>query len=153
MNKKYWLVKTEPTVFSIDDLARDRRTLWTDIRNYQARNFLREMDIKDPVLIYHSSADPAGIVGIGTVTKKAIADPTQFDKKSDYYDPKSTKEAPRWFAPELSFREKFKEILELSFLRTVKELAGLELLKRGSRLSVHPVTEKEFDKVISLSRQ
>jgi predicted RNA-binding protein with PUA-like domain len=93
---KHWLVKTEPDVYSIDDLKRDRKTEWTGVRNYQARNFLREMHVGDMVLVYHSNAEPSGVVGVGKVVRLAEADPTQFDKKSEYYEPKATKEAPRW---------------------------------------------------------
>ena len=141
---KYWLTKSEPETFSIDDLAREKKTLWDGVRNYLARNYLREMAVGDEVLFYHSNTEPAGIVGIAKVTKSAVADPTQFQKKSEYFDEKATKENPRWFSPELSFSRKFTEILSLQELRELPELGKLEILKKGTRLSVTPVTAAEF---------
>jgi predicted RNA-binding protein with PUA-like domain len=147
----YWLVKSEPTVYSIDNLAKDRRTLWDGVRNYQARNFLKQMRVGEEVLFYHSSDEAVGIAGVARVSKTAIPDPTQFDKKSDYHEPRATKEDPVWFAPEIEFARKFSSLLPLERLKKEKKLDGLELLKRGSRLSVQPVEEKHFSVIAELS--
>ena len=144
----YWLAKSEPDVFSIDDLKNKKKALWDGVRNYQARNFLMEMNVDDLLLFYHSNANPIGIAGIGKVSKKAVPDPSQFDSKSEYYDPKATKEKPRWFCPEISFVEKFKEIITLDQIKAEKTLQSMKLVQKGNRLSVMPVTEKEF-KIIS----
>lgn len=148
---KHWLVKTEPDVYSIDDLKRDRKTEWTGVRNYQARNFLQEMLVGDMVLVYHSNAEPSGVVGVGKVVRLAEADPTQFDKKSEYFEPKATKEAPRWFCPQIGFVKKLPVMVSLSDLRENKALDGLLLLQRGSRLSVIPVAEKHFQEVVTMA--
>ena len=150
---KFWLVKSEPDVYSIEDFAKDKLTRWDCVRNYQARNNLREMQVGDNVLFYHSSADPSGVAGLARVAKTAYADPTQFDLKSEYFDPKATKSEPRWFSPELKFTKSFGRILTTAELRAEKALSGMALLQRGSRLSVQPVTEKEFTVIISLSRR
>lgn len=148
---KYWLLKSEPTCYSIDDFERDRRTIWTGIRNYQARNFIRSMEIGDLFFFYHSSVDPTAIVGVGKITGLAKADKTAFDMKDEHYDPKSTKENPIWYAPEVSFIKKFKNPLTLSALKRESTLQGLVLLQKGSRLSVQPVSEKQFDYILNLS--
>jgi len=142
--KKYWLMKSEPDVFSIDQLKKDKTTLWSGVRNYQARNFMKDMSVGDEVLFYHSSAEPSGAAGLACVSQKAIPDPTQFDKKSEYFDPKATKEKPIWFCVEVEYVHKFKNLLTLPDLRGEKSLADMLVLKKGSRLSVQPVTEKEF---------
>jgi predicted RNA-binding protein with PUA-like domain len=149
---KYWLAKTEPDVYSIDDLARDGKTLWTAVRNYQARNFLREMKRKDRVLIYHSNAEPPGLAGIAEVSEEDMADPTQFDKAGEYYDPKATREQPRWFCPEVRFVKKLPELVSLDRLRLHKSLEGLLLLQKGSRLSVIPVSKEHFHAMLELSK-
>jgi predicted RNA-binding protein with PUA-like domain len=149
---KYWLAKTEPDVYSIDDLARDGKTLWTAVRNYQARNFLREMKRKDIVLIYHSNAEPPGLAGIAEVSEEDMADPTQFDKAGEYYDPKATREQPRWFCPEVRFVKKLPELVSLDRLRLHKSLVGLLLLQKGSRLSVIPVSKEHFHAMLELSK-
>lgn len=146
----YWLVKTEPDVYSIDDLARDRDTDWTGVRNYQARNFLREMAESDKVLIYHSNAEPSGVVGVGSIAAKAAPDKTQFDRASEYFDAKATKDNPRWFCPKVRFVKKLRRLIPLEELRNSKELAGLILLQRGTRLSVLPVSEKHFKAIVAL---
>jgi predicted RNA-binding protein with PUA-like domain len=147
----HWLVKTEPGEYSIDDLQRDKSTAWTQVRNYQARNYLREMKPGDEVLIYHSNAEPSGIVGVGKVKAAARPDPTQFDKKSDYYDPKATAENPRWFAPELSFGRKFRKPVPLEALKREESLEGLQLLQRGSRLSVMSVSPAHFAAIMKIA--
>lgn len=146
----YWLVKTEPEVYSIDDLARDGSTDWTGVRNYQARNFLKEMSVSDKVLVYHSNAEPSGVAGLAKIVGKAKPDKTQFDPKSEYFDGKATKDDPRWFCPEVGFVKKFRRLLALEELRRSKALAGLLLLQRGSRLSVIPVSEKHFKEILEL---
>lgn len=145
-----WLVKTEPDVYSIDDLARDKVTDWTCVRNYQARNFLVEMKVGDDVLIYHSNAEPSGIVGLARVSREARPDKTQFDSKGDYFDPKATRESPRWFCPDVKFVRKFTRQIPLDELRNCKGLDGFALLQRGTRLSVIPVSERHFRTIQSM---
>lgn len=145
-----WLVKTEPNVYSIDDLARDGDTDWTGVRNYQARNFLKEMALSDKVLIYHSNAEPSGVVGVASISAKAAPDKTQFDRTSEYFDEKSRKDAPRWFCPTICFVDKLRRLVPLEELRRAKELSGLLLLQPGSRLSVVPVSEKHFKVILAL---
>src|SRR5262245_29777771 len=124
----HWLVKTEPAVYSIDDLKHDKKTLWDSIRNYQARNYLKTMAVGDTVFIYHSQADIIGIAGLGKVSRLAIPDPIQFDKNSDYFDPAATKDLPRWFAPEITFTQKFSETIPLAELRKQTALKNMVLL-------------------------
>jgi predicted RNA-binding protein with PUA-like domain len=149
---RYWLVKTEPHVYSIDDLKRDLKTAWTGVRNYQARNFMRDMQVGDIALVYHSNAEPPGVVGVAKVAKLAQPDPTQFDRKSEYFDEKATVESPRWYCPELGFHKKFAKMVSLDELRQNKELEGLLLLQRGSRLSVIPVDEEHYRVIEALGK-
>lgn len=143
---KYWLMKSEPDVFSIDNLAKDKTTWWEGVRNYQARNFMmNDMKVGDEVLFYHSNAEPSGVAGIARVSKAAAADKTQFDKKSEYFDPKATKEKPNWFCVEVEYVSKFPEVISLQDLRDNEKLADMLVLKKGQRLSVQPVEKKEFD--------
>jgi len=144
----YWLVKTEPEVYSIDHLKRDRKTAWTCVRNYQARNYLRNMRIGDRVLVYHSNSEPAGVIGIAEVCSDARPDPTQFEESGEYFDSKATPENPRWFCPDLKFIEKFPRLVSISELKQIPELKQMVLFQRGSRLSVQPVTEKEFESIV-----
>jgi predicted RNA-binding protein with PUA-like domain len=146
-----WLVKTEPDVYSIDDLARDKVTDWTCVRNYQARNFLVKMAVGDDVLIYHSNAEPSGIVGLARVHKEAKPDRTQFDPTGEYFDPKATVEAPRWFCPDLKFVRKLPRQLTLEELRGSSALNGLALLQRGTRLSVVPVSGRHFELIMAMA--
>lgn len=146
----FWLVKTEPHVYSIDDLQRDKVTSWTGVRNYQARNFLREMSVGDLVLVYHSNAEPPGVFGIARVKQSAKPDPTQFDERSEYFDPAASLEKPRWFCPDLAFSAKLSMMVSLDSLRGQASLSGLQLLQRGSRLSVLPVTEAHFEIICSM---
>lgn len=148
----YWLVKTEPNTFSIDDLQRNGVTQWDGVRNYQARNFLKQMKPDDTVLVYHSNAEPSGVVGVAKVAKLAYPDKTQFDSKSKYYDDTATKDAPRWFAPDLKFVKKFSSIVPLPELREQPVLRKMALLQRGSRLSVMPVTAVEFRTIVALTK-
>lgn len=151
MARQYWLMKSEPDVYSILDLRKDKTTWWTGVRNYQARNFMTQgMQVGDEVLFYHSSAEPPGVAGIARISKAAEPDATQFDKKSEYHDPKATREKPIWFCVQVEFVEAFPELVSLDRLRTAPELADMLVLKRGQRLSIQPVTPAEFKKVRSL---
>lgn len=147
---RYWLMKTEPDEFSIDDLARKKVEPWTGVRNYQARNFMREMEAGDGVLFYHSSCEVPGVAGIAEVAQAAYPDPTQFDRKSDYYDAASKREEPRWSLVDVRFRRKLKRVVALSELKDRIELAGFALLARGNRLSVLPVTKPQWDFILGL---
>lgn len=147
---KYWLMKSEPDVFSIDDLKTKKQSGWDGVRNYQARNFMRdEMKLGDYVLFYHSSCEIPGVAGVAKVCKESHPDPTQFDAKSDYYDEKATKDNPRWFMVAVEFVEKSKSYLPLSELKNMKGLEKLPLLQKGSRLSINPVSKEEFEIITS----
>jgi len=150
--RRYWLMKSEPDAFSIDDPQRVGTEPWTGVRNYQARNFMRAMQIGDGVLFYHSSCDVPGIVGVATVATASYPDPTQFDRKSDYYDPKATQEQPRWDLVDVSFERKLKRTIALEEIRQhADELGeGFPLIQRGSRLSVLPVTAAQWKLLLSL---
>ncbi len=146
-------MKSEPDVFSIDDLAAKKTSLWDGVRNYQARNFMtQDMKVGDQVLFYHSNAEPPGIAGLAEVVSPAEPDPGQFDKKSEYFDPKASKEKPRWFCVRVGFKEKFNGIISLENLRAKKELKDMLVLKKGQRLSIQPVTAKEYDCVRAMSK-
>jgi predicted RNA-binding protein with PUA-like domain len=150
---RHWLVKSEPDAYSIDDLRRDGRTSWDGIRSYQARNYMwHEMKVGDPVLFYHSMAKPPGVVGLAEVASEPYPDHTAWDPSSKYYDPTSTPESPRWWMVDLEYRETFPRLVPLDELRTVKALAGMPLLT-NSRLSVQPVTPKQFDTICRLARE
>jgi predicted RNA-binding protein with PUA-like domain len=147
----HWLMKTEPDEFSIDDLARVKREPWGGVRNYQARNHLKAAKVGDPVLLYHSSCPVPGVYGIAEVSRAAYPDPTQFDRKSDYYDPKSPADAPRWVALEVKYKRKLKRPVTLDELRAhAAKLEGFALLRRGNRLSVLPVDAKHYDYILKL---
>ncbi len=148
--KKYWLMKSEPDVFSIDHLMRDKNTLWEGVRNYQARNYMaKEMKVGDEILFYHSSTDPSGIAGIAIVSKAAAPDPSQFVKKSQYFDKKATLEKPVWFCVEVGFVKKFENIFPLSVLKTQEELKEMLVIKRGQRLSIQPVEAAHFNWIVT----
>ncbi len=149
--KSYWLMKSEPEVYSIDDFARDGRTHWDGVRNFKARNFMRSMAVGDGVFFYHSNADPKAIVGIARVSQEAYPDSSQYDKQSDSFEPKATKEKPYWYMVEIDFVRKLGEPQSLEKLRGLKELQGMALLKKGQRLSVQPVTEREWKVVCNLA--
>ena len=143
---RYWLMKSEPDEFSIDDLARvpRRSTAWFGVRNYQARNFMRDqMQIGDRVLFYHSSCAQPGIAGLAEVCSRAYPDETQFDRNSKYYDAKATRDKPRWVNVEVKFVKRTR-LLGLAELREHKELAGMRLLARGNRLSITPIDPHEW---------
>src|SRR5262245_60869127 len=153
MPARYWLLKSEPDVFSFEDLcrAKGRRTSWDGVRNYQARNLLRdELAPGDGVLFYHSSTEPAGVAGLARVARGGYPDPTQFDARSPYHDPASTKDAPRWFAVEIEAVKPCRTFVTLAALRGERRLAGMALLRRGNRLSVQPVGPAEWKLVVEL---
>ena len=151
----YWLFKTEPTAYSFADLMAepDRTTGWDGVRNYQARNMLRDqVKVGDGVLVYHSSADPPCIAGIAQVVRASHPDPTAFDRKNEHYDPKSDPENPTWYQVSIKAVKAIEPPLGLPFLSGVAELAGMELLRKGSRLSVQPVTERQWKTILVLAR-
>jgi len=150
MSMHYWLMKTEPDEFSIDHLAKKKVEPWTGVRNYQARNFMRDMQVGDGVLFYHSSFAEPGVAGIAEVGTAAYPDPTQFDRKSDYYDPASRREEPRWSLVDVKFKRKLKRVITLTELKDRPELEGFALVHRGNRLSVLPVTKAQWDFILGL---
>jgi predicted RNA-binding protein with PUA-like domain len=149
---RYWLMKSEPDVFGIDDLAaRPRQTEhWDGVRNYQARNFMREMKLGDRIFFYHSNAQPPGIVGIAEVAREAYPDFTAWDPESNYFDPKSTPDNPRWFMVDVRFVRKFEHIVTLDELRANPKLADMPLVRRGNRLSVMPVTAEQWERILKM---
>jgi predicted RNA-binding protein with PUA-like domain len=148
---KYWLMKSEPDVFSIDSLKNKKKSGWDGVRNYQARNYMRDVMKKgDLIFFYHSSCPIPGIAGLAKVSKESFPDPTQFDSNSAYYDPKASQEKPRWFMVEVEFMEKFKVIITLQTLKNIKSLQDMPLVKKGSRLSINPVTEDEYRLILDL---
>ncbi|MDP1931419.1 MAG: EVE domain-containing protein [Gammaproteobacteria bacterium] len=148
-----WLVKTEPEECSIDDFAStpDKPIVWEGVRNYQARNFLRQMREGDMAFIYHSSCKLIGIAGIARIVKEAYPDPAQFNQKSPYFDGKSPKDNPRWDAVDMVHGEKFERLLPLDELKTIDALAALPLVKQGNRLSVMPVSESEWKAIVKVA--
>ena len=148
----HWLMKSEPDVFSIDDLARKDTAGWDGVRNYQARNFMRAMRVGDKVLFYHSNAAPSGAAGLAVVARTAYPDPTQFDSKRDHYEPRATLENPVWSQVDVRFVKKFPRLLSLEELRGVPALAGIELFRR-SRLSVQPVTAAQWKAIVARSNR
>ena len=151
----YWLFKTEPDAFSIDDLAsRPNQTEpWDGVRNYQARNFLRDdIALGDLVYIYHSSCKNVGIAGVAEVVKAGYPDTTQFDPESKYFDPKSDPATPRWFRVDVKFVEKFEKVLALSEIKQMQGITELPLVKKGGRLSVMPVTEQEWQQLYAAAK-
>lgn len=149
----YWLIKSEPDVYGFEDLKKDKCSPWDGVRNYQARNFMRDdMKVGDRVLYYHSNTKPPGVVGIAEVASEPYPDPTQFDPKSKYYDPKATKENPRWILVD------FKAVCDLPRLVTLDEmkaepaLKNMRLVQRGNRLSVMPVEKAEYEQVLKMAK-
>ena len=153
--RQYWLMKSEPEAFSIDDLARapKQTTSWDGVRNYQARNFMRSMKVGDEVLFYHSNAEPPAVVGIARVVRTSYPDPTQFDPHDTHYDPDSNPKEPRWEMVDIRLTRRFKAPLSLDRLRQEPHLKQMELLRKGSRLSVQPVRSKEWQAILRLERQ
>ena len=148
----HWLMKSEPDAYSIDDLERDRREPWDGIRNYQARNMMRDdMKIGDEVFFYHSNANPIGIVGIAKVVKEAYPDFTAFDPDAKYYDPKSDPDKPRWYMVDIKFVRKLKRVITLGELKEHADALGdMALLRKGNRLSINPVTEEQWEYILGL---
>ncbi len=154
--RQFWLMKSEPSEFSIDDLdALPNRTVhWHGVRNYQARNLLRDsIKTGDLVLFYHSSCAVPAVVATAKVIRDGYPDHTAWDSRSDYFDPKSTQANPRWFMVDIQLEKRFREPVTLSSMRTYSELEELPLLRRGNRLSVQPVTKKQFDFIVKKSQQ
>lgn len=153
MSKKYWLVKSEPSAFSIDDLAKSKSktTHWDGVRNYQARNFMRdEMKKGDLVLYYHSNAEPTAVVGVCEIVKEGYPDFTAFDPDDKHFDPKSKKDKPTWIMVNLKLIKKFKTQVSLASIKEHPKLQEMRLVQRGNRLSVMPVAKKEFDIIVKL---
>lgn len=153
MDKQYWLMKTEPDVFSFSDLKKmpGKKDHWDGIRNYQARNFMRDqMKVGDTVLFYHSNAKPPGVIGVAKVNSKPYPDHTAFDKKSKYFDSKSDPENPRWVMVDIKYVKDFKNFVSLDELKSEKRLKDMKVVQRGQRLSIQPVTKKEFEIVCEL---
>lgn len=151
---KYWLMKSEPSVYAMDDLQRDKRTSWGGVRNYQVRNMFRDdFSRGDLAFFYHSSCAEPGILGTMTVVGKAYPDPAQFDPDSEYFDPRSKWESPSWLAVDVRFQRRFRQPLSLDVLRHFPGLEGLLILRRGNRLSVTPVTEAEAQSILSLAAE
>lgn len=150
---RYWLMKTEPTVFSFDDLRNRPGSTdhWEGVRNYQARNYMRD-DMKkgDRVLFYHSNCNEPGVQGIAEVTKEAYPDFFSWDPASRYYDPKSSPEKPRWFMVDLTWKQAFKKMVSLDDMRSERSLKNMKVLQKGQRLSIMPVTKEEFDTVCAI---
>ncbi len=150
MATQYWLMKSEADVYSIDDLARDERTLWDGVRNYQARNNMRKMKEGDRVLYYHSRQSPPAVVGLARVVREAYPDPTQFERDHKYFDAKSDPEDPRWWLVDVAFERKFDEQVSLHAIKEEARL-GEMVLVNNSRLSVQPVRKAEFQAVLRLA--
>ena len=154
--KQYWLMKSEPDVFSYDDLerAKDRTTLWDGIRNYQARNFMRdEMRVGDGVLYYHSNAHPPGVAGLAEIASEPYPDPTQFDPRSKYHDPKSDPDDPRWVLVDVRAVRPLERFVTLAELKAEPGLADMGVVQKGSRLSIQPVTAAEWKLVQKLAKR
>jgi predicted RNA-binding protein with PUA-like domain len=151
-DKNFWLMKSEPLEYSIDDLKQDRTTFWFGVRNYQVRNMFRDnMKVGDLALFYHSNAGKeTGVVGVMRVIKKASTDPTQFEVKSKYFDPKSTNEKPRWLGVGVKFVKKLSRLVSLSEIKANHAFIDLPLVKKGNRLSVMPISEKQFNRLVEL---
>lgn len=150
--QRAWLVKTEPASYAYEDLERDGRTMWDGVRNYQARNFMRDgMQVGDPVLVYHSGGSAPGVVGVAEVASAAYPDPTQFDPNDPHHDPKATHDAPRWFLVDLVPVRALPRRVTLAELSADSATAGMSLTKRGNRLSVMPVEPRHFEHVLALA--
>lgn len=154
MPRRYWLMKCEPDAYTIDDLARDGRTSWEGVRNYQARNFMRDdMREGDPVLFYASNAKPSGVTGLATIARAGYPDPFALQEGHKYFDPSSDPAKPLWYSVDVAFVERFPETLSLETLKGTKGLEKMMVTQKGSRLSVQPVTKAEYDVVVKLGRR
>lgn len=153
MAKRYWLMKVEPEAYSIDQFERDGETTWEGVRNYQARNLLRDdFQVGDGVLFYASNADPTGVVGVAEVCRAGYPDHFSWDKRHHYFDPKSNPDSPTWYMVDIRFREKFPGTVSLAELKSTEGLEDMMVTRRGMRLSVQPVSPKEFKIVLKLGR-
>ncbi len=153
MPRRYWLMKCEPAAYTIDDLARDGRTSWEGVRNYQARNFMRdEMQVGDGVLFYASNAEPSGVTGLAEIARAGYPDAFAWKKGHKYFEPDSRAESPTWYMVDIAFVERFPAIVPLDILKRTKGLEEMMVTKKGSRLSVQPVTRQEYDIVVRLGR-
>jgi predicted RNA-binding protein with PUA-like domain len=154
MSKRYWLMKCEPAAYTIDDLKRDRKTSWEGVRNYQARNFMRDrMQVGDEVLFYASNAEPSGVTGLARIARAGYVDEYQFKPGHKYYDPDANGEKPVWYMVDIEFVERFPATLPLETLKHTKGLEKMMVIKKGSRLSVQPVSKGEYDIVTRLGRK
>jgi predicted RNA-binding protein with PUA-like domain len=152
--RRFWLMKVEPSAYTIADLERDGRTGWEGVRNYAARNFLRdELHVGDGVLFYASNADPSGVAGLAEVVTAGYPDPLQFKKGHDYFDAKATRERPIWYSVDIAFTERFPGIVPLAALKANPALAGMMVTKRGARLSVQPVAPEHFAEICRMGRK
>ncbi len=150
---RYWLLKSEAEMYSIEHFKKDKKTIWTEDRNYQARNFMRdEMKPQDLFLFYHSSSEPSGVFGFGKISKTGVSDPTALDKKSEYFDPKATKENNPWICVEALFVEKFLRPITLAEIKANKKLKGILVAKRGMRLSVIPISKEHFEEILKSAK-
>lgn len=147
----YWLMKSEPDVYSIDDLTRDKTELWDGVRNYQARNFLKSMAVGDIAFFYHSNTKPPGIAGLMTIHAANVVDPTQFEADNKYYDPKSSPDAPRWHTVVVAYERAFTHCISLDQLKDTFSPEELLVVKRGNRLSVMPVDAAVAKQILSLA--
>jgi len=151
---QYWLIKSEPDAFSIDDMEKAGTEPWDGIRNYQARNFMKDkMEIGDLALFYHSNCKPPGVVGVVKVVSRPYPDHTAWDPSAKYFDAKSTEDNPRWFMVDFEFVEKFDEILPLEVLKNTHELADMLTLRKGNRLSITPVEKEHYHKILELAKE
>jgi predicted RNA-binding protein with PUA-like domain len=154
VSRRYWLMKCEPAAYSIDDLARDGRTSWEGVRNYQARNFMRDdMQEGDAVLYYASNADPSGVSGLAEIARAAYPDQFAWTRGHKYFDERSTKDAPLWYMVDISFVAAFPAVVSLETLKSTPGLEHMVVTQKGSRLSVQPVTRSEYDIVVRLGRK
>ena len=147
---QYWLMKCEPSAYSIDDLARDKTSSWEGVRNYQVRNFMRTMQVGDKAFFYHSNANPSGVAGLMEIAKTAYPDPFATQENHKYFDPKATVENPIWLSVDVRFIAKAREVISIQRLREIPELADLMILQRGSRLSITPISVAEFETILGL---
>lgn len=148
----HWLIKSEPDVFSIEDLEKVKKEPWTGVRNYQARNYMwREMQLGELAIFYHSNAKPSGAAGVAKVASEPYPDPTQFDPKSEYFDPKATEDKPRWWLVDFQHVATFKELIPLENLKADPALAEMLVCQKGTRLSINPVEKKHFNRVMKIA--
>jgi predicted RNA-binding protein with PUA-like domain len=154
MPRRYWLMKCEPAAYTIDDLARDGRTSWEGVRNYQARNFMRDgIQEGDGVLFYASNADPSGVTGLATIARAGYPDHSAWTRGHKYFDERSREEAPTWFMVDVAFAERFADVVPLDTLKATQGLERMMVTQKGSRLSVQSVTKPEYDIVVRLGRK